>query len=92
FCRRIKIPVLGVIENMSGLMCPHCGQMIDLFKSGGGEAMANKMDVPFLGRIPIDPRVVEASDLGEPFIERHADSEGAAAFARIVQQLIDLKA
>jgi ATP-binding protein involved in chromosome partitioning len=92
FCRRIKIPVLGVIENMSGLVCPHCQAMIDLFKKGGGEEMANKMGVPFLGRIPIDPHIVEASDLGEPYVSRHGDSEGAAAFARIVQHLIDLQA
>ncbi|MBN1546612.1 MAG: Mrp/NBP35 family ATP-binding protein [Syntrophaceae bacterium] len=91
FCRRIKIPVLGVIENMSGLVCPHCQQVIDLFKKGGGEEMAAKMDVPFLGRIPIDPHIVEASDLGEPYVDRHVDNEGAAAFGRIVQQLIDLK-
>jgi len=91
FCRRIKIPVLGVIENMSGLVCPHCRQVINLFKHGGGEEMATKMDVPFLGRIPIDPSIVEASDLGEPYVVRHGDTEGAAAFGRIVQQLIELK-
>jgi ATP-binding protein involved in chromosome partitioning len=91
FCRRIKIPVLGVIENMSGLVCPHCQAMIDLFKKGGGEEMATKMGVPFLGRIPIDPQIVEASDLGEPYVTRHGDTEGAAAFSRIVQHLIDLK-
>ena len=91
FCRRIKVPVLGVIENMSGLVCPHCQQVINLFKRGGGEEMAAKMGVPFLGRIPIDPHIVEASDLGEPYVERHGENEGAAAFGRIVQQLIDLK-
>ncbi len=91
FCRRIKIPVLGVIENMSGLVCPHCQQVINLFKKGGGEEMAAKMGVPFLGRIPIDPHIVEASDLGEPYVDRHGNSEGAAAFGRIVQHLIDLK-
>jgi Mrp family chromosome partitioning ATPase len=48
FCRTLKIPVLGVIENMSGLLCPHCGKMIDVFKSGGGEAMAKEMGMPFL--------------------------------------------
>ncbi len=91
FCRRIKIPVLGVIENMSGLVCPHCQQVIDLFKKGGGEEMAAKMGVPFLGRIPIDPHIVEASDLGEPYVVRHGENEGAAAFARIVRQLTDLE-
>ncbi len=91
FCRRIKIPVLGVIENMSGLVCPHCQSVIDLFKRGGGEDMAAKMGVPFLGRIPIDPHIVEASDLGEPYVDRHSENEGAAAFGRIVQQLIDRK-
>ena len=91
FCRRIKVPVLGVVENMSGLVCPHCRNVIDLFKKGGGEEMAKKMDVPFLGRIPIDPSIVEASDLGEPYVSRHGGTEGAAAFARIVQHVIDLE-
>lgn len=92
FCRHLNIPVLGVIENMSGLICPHCGKTVDLFKSGGGEAMAREMGVPFLGRIPIDPRIVETSDQGQPFVRRYSETEAAKAFARAIQPMLDLDA
>ncbi|MCE5266002.1 MAG: P-loop NTPase [Deltaproteobacteria bacterium] len=91
FCRHLNIPVLGVIENMSGLLCPHCGKTVEVFKSGGGEAMAREMGVPFLGRIPIDPRIVETSDQGEPFVRRYADTEAAAAFVRAIQPVLQLE-
>lgn len=65
FCRKLGLPVLGVIENMSGFTCPHCGGRVDIFKTGGGERMAVDMGVRFLGRIPLDPRVVEQGDRGE---------------------------
>jgi len=91
FCRQLNIPVLGVVENMSGLVCPHCSKLIDLFKQGGGEEMAKRMDVPFLGRIPLDPKIVESSDAGRPFIHHHQDTAAAAAFRRIVEPLLDLK-
>lgn len=91
FCRQVKVPVLGVVENMSGLLCPHCGKLIDLFKTGGGEAMARKLKVPFLGRIPLEPAIVEASDSGKPFIYHHNQTEAAKAFsAGIVQPLLAL--
>jgi ATP-binding protein involved in chromosome partitioning len=88
FCRQLNMPVLGVIENMSGLTCPHCGGQIDVFKRGGGERMAMEMNVPFLGRIPIDPQVVESSDSGVPFVTGHAQSETAMAFAGAVKILL----
>ncbi len=90
FCRQLNIPVLGVVENMSGLVCPHCSQVIDLFKQGGGEEMAKRMNVPFLGRIPLDPQIVESSDAGEPFIFHHKNTEAAEAFRRIVAPLLAL--
>ena len=67
FCRKVNLPVLGVIENMSGFVCPHCGETSDIFTRGGGEAMCTELAVPFLGRIPIDPGIVTAGDRGEPF-------------------------
>jgi len=91
FCRQLNIPVLGVVENMSGLICPHCSKLIDLFKQGGGEEMAKRMSVPFLGRIPLDPQIVESSDEGRPFIFHHQDTEAAAAFRRIVAPLLELR-
>jgi Mrp family chromosome partitioning ATPase len=91
FCRKVKVPVLGVIENMSGFVCPNCKTVIDIFKRGGGENMARSMGVPFLGRIPIDPRIVEASDSGTPFVYHYSGTEAAVAFQPIIGLLLDLK-
>jgi ATP-binding protein involved in chromosome partitioning len=91
FCRQLKIPVLGVIENMSGLVCPHCQKMIEVFKSGGGESMARDMGVPFLGRIPMDPQIVGGSDEGKPFVYHHRESESAQAFIRTIQPVMRLQ-
>jgi len=68
FCRQLNLPVLGVVENMSGLICPHCQKKVDIFKSGGGEQLALDFNVPFLGRIPIDTEMVAACDSGQPFM------------------------
>ena len=64
FCHKLNLPVLGVVENMSGFVCPKCGEAVNIFKKGGGQKMADEMTVPFLGRIPLDPQVVLAGDLG----------------------------
>lgn len=87
FSRKLNIPVIGMIENMSGLKCPHCGKEIDLFKTGGGERAAKEFGVPFLGRIPIDPLIVDDSDEGSPFILKHRDSEAGKAFNNIVEKV-----
>jgi MinD superfamily P-loop ATPase len=71
---------------MSGFVCPHCGEEINLFKMGGGEEAAGEMGVPFLGRIPMDPRIVESGDSGRPFVEAFPDSPAATAFMRIVER------
>ena len=89
FCRQIEIPVLGVIENMSGLRCPKCGERIPVFGSGGGAAMASDMRVPFLGAIPIDPEVVVAGDAGRPMLQALAGTDTSRAFEAIVQQLVE---
>ena len=88
FLQQLSVPILGILENMSGLTCPKCGVNIDLFKSGGGEKAAREMGVPFLGRIPLDPRIVETTDNGKPFIEMHPDSEAAKILGNICR-LID---
>lgn len=90
FCGRLNLPVLGVIENMSGFVCPHCGETVDIFKSGGGEAMAVEMRVPFLGRIPLDSTVMASADDGKPHVYHCENSEAARAFSGIVK-LIDAK-
>jgi len=89
FCRQLKMPVLGVIENMSGFVCPHCGLRTDIFKSGGGERMASEMGVVFLGCIPMDTTVVESGDAGQPFVDHRADTPGARAFEQITEALRD---
>ena len=68
FANQVKIPVLGIVENMSGFVCPHCGEAIDIFKKGGGEKSAMKYEVPFLGRIPLVPDVVDKADNGVPAV------------------------
>lgn len=91
FCRKLQMPVLGVIENMSGFVCPKCGEVTEIFKSGGGERMAAEMGVPFMGRIPIDPRIVEAGDVGESFQQAYGNSPTAAAFNKAVQPILDME-
>ena len=85
FLRQLKTPLIGVVENMSGFTCPHCNKEIDIFKMGGGERTAQEMGVSFLGRIPLDPKMVICSDSGVPFIAQHPDAKAAEAFHRIVK-------
>ena len=87
FCEKVSLPVVGIIENMSGLVCPHCKEMIPLFKIGGGEALAREMNVPFLGSIPIDPEIVECGDNGTPYAHRFAERMAANKFAAIVSRI-----
>jgi len=89
FSKLMKVPVLGIVENMSGMACPHCGESIELFKVGGGEKAARDLGVPFLGRIPIDPQVVIKSDVGQPFVTDSTDSLVKAAFFDLMQKLLD---
>jgi ATP-binding protein involved in chromosome partitioning len=90
FCRNLKLHVLGVLENMSGFVCPGCGERTDIFKSGGGEKMAEQMHVPFLGRIPIDPEIVHACDSGQPYIQGYKHSEASKAFSQAIQAFMEL--
>jgi len=90
FCNQMNLPVLGVVENMSGMVCPKCGEEIDYFTTGAGEQMAVEMKVPFLGRVPIDPRVMKSGDDGKPFVSHMAGSETAQAFAGIVEPIASL--
>jgi Mrp family chromosome partitioning ATPase len=87
FCEKVSLPVVGIIENMSGFVCPHCQSMIPLFKTGGGEALAHEMNVPFLGSIPIDPEIVECGDNGIPYAHRFAERMAANKFAEIVNRI-----
>jgi len=88
FARRLGLEVLGIVENMSGFACPHCGKSSDLFKAGGGEQAAREMGVPFLGRIPLDPRIVASGDAGRPFVAGADGSAATRAFAEIVDKIV----
>jgi ATP-binding protein involved in chromosome partitioning len=89
FCRTVKMSIFGLIENMSGFVCPHCGKPVDLFGIGGGFRTALKMNVPYLGRIPFDPKMVESADAGEPYLEKYPDSEVTQAYNEIVAKIIE---
>jgi ATP-binding protein involved in chromosome partitioning len=85
FAQRLGMPIIGVVENMSGFICPTCGAKIDIFQSGGGRKLAEEAGVPFLGSIPIDPKVGADSDKGSPFVIDGAESPAAKAFSVIVK-------
>jgi ATP-binding protein involved in chromosome partitioning len=87
FAQRLNMPIIGVVENMSGFVCPHCNEKIEIFQSGGGKKMAQEMGVAFLGSIPIDPQVGEDSDKGTPFVSAHKDSAATKAFMEIVKNV-----
>jgi ATP-binding protein involved in chromosome partitioning len=87
FARRLGMPIIGIVENMSGYVCPSCGEKIDIFQSGGGKKMAEETNVPFLGSIPIDPKVGADSDKGVPFVIEHAEAPAAKAFVDIVNKV-----
>ncbi len=88
FTRELNVPVVGIIENMSGFVCPHCGGEIDLFGSGGGERAAKGLDVPFLGKIPIDPCIVKRGDEGTPLIEQNPDSAAGKMLNSMIDRII----
>jgi ATP-binding protein involved in chromosome partitioning len=68
FAKKLDIPILGIVENMSGLVCPHCNEVVDVFKTGGGEEAAKDLGINFLGKIPLDPGIVHAGDEGKPYV------------------------
>ena len=87
FVKELKIPVVGIIENMSGFTCPHCGNEIDIFKRGGGEKAAQELKISFLGRVPFQPEFVEFGDRGTPFVSFQHKSKSAEAFMDIVEKI-----
>ncbi|MEM2921950.1 MAG: P-loop NTPase, partial [Candidatus Bathyarchaeia archaeon] len=83
FVKELNVPIIGVIENMSGFICPNCGTKVDIFKKGGGEKISEELGVTFLGRIPLDPKVCEYSDRGLPFVIEDPESPTTKAFIEI---------
>ncbi len=88
FVRKVGGRVLGVVENMSGFVCPHCGERTDIFATGGGERMAAQMDVPFLGRVPLSAEIVALSDAGRPLVADEAPSAVREAYQAIIDRLL----
>ena len=91
FCRQLSLPVIGVVENMSGFYCPHCGEKTEIFKGGGGKSMADDMGVPFLGSIPIDPSIVSSSDEGKPYVVNAPETEAGKIFAALAAPILRLE-
>jgi MinD superfamily P-loop ATPase len=87
FCRVVKVEVAGVVENMAGFVCPNCNETVNIFKTGGGEEVAREFDLPFLGRVPMDPKVVMAGDDGIPYLSSDGDSPAITAFAAVVKAI-----
>jgi Mrp family chromosome partitioning ATPase len=88
FCKKINKDIVGIIENMSGYVCPHCGKTADLFGSGGGETTAAQFNISFLGKIPFDPKIVQAGDAGRSFQEESPESPAAQAFSAVVDKIV----
>lgn len=87
FCRKMQVPVLGVVENMNGFVCPQCGAITRILATGGGRRIAEDMGVPFLGSIPLDPMIAEACDSGQAFVQTFAATPVAAIMRDIVAAL-----
>ena len=90
FCRQMSLPVIGVVENMSGFKCPHCGEKTEIFKGGGGKSMAEDMGVPFLASVPIDPSIVASSDEGKPHVINAPETEAGRIFAALAAPILRL--
>ena len=89
FARELNIPIIGVIENMSGFICPHCHNEVNIFKKGGGEKSSKELKVPFLGRIPFELEFVELADKGTPFVSYKKELESSRAFMKIVDRIVE---
>ncbi|MFP4070831.1 MAG: P-loop NTPase [Desulfovibrionales bacterium] len=90
FCRQVGNPVLGVVENMAGFVCPKCNEEVQIFNKGGGEALARETGIPFLGRIPIDPEIVRSGDMGYAFMKTHGDTPTGRALQEIITPILAL--
>lgn len=86
--RKVNVPVLGIVENMSGFVCAHCGEKTDVFKQGGGERTAEVLGCPFLGAIPLDPAIVQGGDDGEPIVVSQPDGAHSDAFKKVAESVI----
>jgi len=87
--KKVNVPVLGIVENMSYFLCNHCGEREEIFGHGGGRKTAEMLGVPFLGEVPIDPKVVVGGDTGEPIVAAHPGAPASAAFREVARQVVE---
>jgi Mrp family chromosome partitioning ATPase len=90
FCRKVEMTILGLVENMSGLFCPHCNEFIPIFKTGGGRKTSETMQVRYLGELPFDPGVVEGGDSGIPVLNNDSDTPFVRAVGNLVASVLDI--
>ena len=90
FVKKMNMPVVGIIENMSGFRCPHCDKEIDIFKTGGGLKASKDFQISFLGKVPIDPKIVLTGDSGEPFLVKNSSTDAGKAFVKIVEKIEEI--
>ncbi len=88
FCRQLNLPITGIVENMSGFICPHCGKEADIFSSGGGEELAERFKLPLLGKIPLDPDIVKSGDQEQPYVYFYSKTKTAQKFDEIVDRIV----
>ena len=88
FCRHVKINILGIVENMSGFICPHCSETVEIFGTGGGKKVALEYSLRFLGKVPMDPQVVMGGDSGRPYLSSGADTVATRAFDEILDNIL----
>ena len=91
FCGQLSLPIAGIIENMSGFVCPDCGKEVNIFSSGGGERLAKSYGIPFLGSIPLDPDIVKSGDEERPYMHFYSKTKTAQKFDEIVEQIVHFK-
>jgi len=91
FCRQLNLPIAGIIENMSGFVCPHCGKEVDIFSTGGGVKLAESYGIPFLGTIPLDPDIVKSGDEERPYMYFYSKTKTAERFDEIVDKVADFE-
>lgn len=91
FCRATKLPVIGLVENMSGFVCPHCGERSDIFKSGGAEGLAQKTGTKMLAQVPFEPLVVMGGDDGKPHVVNYPDSVTSQALLQVAEEVCNAR-
>ncbi|UZJ53163.1 hypothetical protein CBS101457_002483 [Exobasidium rhododendri] len=92
FCRKVNIPILGIVENMAGFVCPSCHGRSDIFypSTGGAKALCEELDLTFLGSVPLDPRIGKCCDMGESFVDEFPESLASVAYMEIIDKIRDM--